>query len=349
MTLPEEMTAIAISAPGGPEVLRPVRMPVPRPSAGEMLVRIAAAGVNAPDAAQRRGAYPPPPDASPLPGLEVAGEVVMTGQGVDASLIGTQVAALCNGGGYAEYVTVPAGQALPLPADWSPVAAAALPETFFTVTQSLVMRAGLAPGMWVLVHGAAGGIGGAAILVSRILGARPIAVVSSPEKTRYALALGAEAAIEHGREDFVARTLEITGGHGADRIVDVAGGTTLDRNIVAGARFAHIVLVSTQAGGTAEINIARLMSKQMTLSGSTLRPQSRETKAAIADTLRERVWPALGAGRLPRPRIRAMPLADAPLAHAELERRDNYGKLVLVTDWGRQLLATDSDNTIESL
>jgi NADPH2:quinone reductase len=351
MTIPAEMTAIAITAPGGPEVLQPVKLPVPQPGPGEVLIRVAAAGLNAPDAAQRRGTYPPPPDASPLPGLEVAGEVVAAGAGVDGLVTGMRVAALCNGGGYAEYVAVPARQVLEIPANWSLAAAAALPETFFTVTQSLVMRAGLEAGMWVLIHGAAGGIGGAAILISRLLGARPIAVVSSVEKAAYALRLGAEAAIDHSSEDFVERTLEITGEHGADRVVDIAGGPTLDRNISASARFGHIVLVSTQAGGMAEINAGRLMMKQLTLSGSTLRPQKRETKAAIAKTLGNHIWPGLANRGVPRPRIRSVPLIEAPRAHAELERRDNYGKLVLLTDWGLSLHqdAADRDNPIESL
>ena len=351
MKIPAEMTAIAITTPGGPEVLQPVQMPVPKPGPGEVLIRVAAAGLNAPDAAQRRGSYPPPPDASPLPGLEVAGEVVAVGAGVDGLAPGTRVAALCNGGGYAEYVAVPAGQVLEIPANWSLAAAAALPETFFTVTQSLVMRAGLKAGMWVLIHGAAGGIGGAAILISKLLGARPIAVVSSAEKAAYALALGAEATIDHSSEDFVERALAITGKYGADRVVDIAGGPTLDRNISASARFGHIVLVSTQAGGMAEINAGRLMMKQLTLSGSTLRPQTRETKAEIATALGREIWPGLADAGTCRPRIRSVPLLEAPRAHAELERRDNYGKLVLLTDWGLSLSPdpADRDNPIESL
>lgn len=351
MTRPVEMTAIAISAPGGPEVLRGVRMAVPQAGPGEVLIRVAAAGLNAPDAAQRLGSYPPPPDASPLPGLEVAGEVAAVGAGVGRFVPGMRVAALCNGGGYAEYVAVPAGQVLEVPANWSLAAAAALPETFFTVTQSLVMRAGLEAGMWVLIHGAAGGIGGAAIIISKLLGARPIAVVSNAEKAAYALKLGAETAIEHSSEDVVARVLKITGQHGADRIVDIAGGPTLDRNISASARFGHIVLVSTQAGGIAEINAGRLMTKQLTLSGSTLRPQTREAKAAIARALESRVWPHLAESAVRRLRIRAVPLLEAPRAHAELERRDNYGKLVLLTDWGLTLPVdrVDCDNPIESL
>lgn len=351
MTIPAEMTAIAITTPGGPGVLQPVTMPVPQPGPGEVLIRVAAAGLNAPDAAQRRGSYPPPPGASPLPGLEVAGEVVAAGAGVDGLAPGTRVAALCNGGGYAEYVAVPAGQVLEVPANWSLAAAAALPETFFTVTQSLVMRAGLKAGMWVLIHGAAGGIGGAAILISKLLGARPIAVVSSLEKAAYAQRLGAEATIEHSSEDFVERTLEITGKQGADRVVDIAGGPTLDRNISASARFGHIVLVSTQAGGTAEINAGRLMMKQLTLSGSTLRPQTPEAKAAIAAVLGRQIWPGLADRGIQRLRIRSAPLIDASRAHAELERRDNYGKLVLLTKWGLRLPPdpADCDNPIESL
>jgi NADPH:quinone reductase len=351
MMLPTQMTAIAITTPGGPEVLQPVTVAVPQAGPGEVLIRIAAAGLNAPDAAQRRGSYPPPPDASPLPGLEVAGEVAAVGDGVAGFVPGMRVAALCNGGGYAEYVAVPAGQVLEVPANWSLAAAAALPETFFTVTQSLVMRSGLEAGMWVLIHGAAGGIGGAAIIISKLLGARPIAVVSNADKAGYALALGAEAAIDHTSEDFVARVLEITGQHGADRVVDIAGGPTLDRNISASARFGHIVLVSTQAGGVAEINAGRLMMKQLTLSGSTLRPQTREAKAGIAAALARQVWSGLADPAVRRPRIRSAPLLEAPRAHAELERRDNYGKLVLLTDWGQSLPIdqADRDNPIESL
>jgi NADPH2:quinone reductase len=335
MSVPQQMIAIAIAAPGGPEMLQPVRQAVPVPKPGEVLIRVAAAGLNAPDLGQRRGTYAPPPGASPLPGLEVGGEIAALGDGVAGFALGDKVVALTNGGGYAEYVTVPAGQVLPLPSGWSLIEAAALPETYFTIEQTLVMRAGLTPGMWVLIHGGAGGIGGAAIQVSRLHGARPIAVVSSAEKADYAMSLGVEAVIRHDTEDFVARTMAITAEHGADRIIDMVAGENLERNISASARFGHIVLLATAGGAKAEINAARLMMKQLTLSGSTLRPQTSEAKAAIAASLKTSVWPTLEAGRIRKPRIQRFALADAPAAHRALETRANYGKIVLVTDFGR--------------
>ena len=347
MRVPAEMTAIAITAFGGPEVLQPVTLPVPIPGPGEVLIRNAAAGLNAPDLGQRRGTYNPPPDASPLPGLEVGGEIAALGEGVASFHIGDSVVALTHGGGYAEYVAVPAGQVLPLPRGWSMLAGAALPETLFTIEQTLAMRAGLASGMQVLIHGAAGGIGGAAINRTRLAGANPIAIVSSPDKAAYVRSLGATDIIDRSTEDFVARTLSITDGRGADRIVDIVGGDTLDRNIRAAARFGHIVLVSTLAGPKAEINASQMLVKQLTLSGSTLRPQSRETKAAIAASLITNVWPALEDGRFIAPRIRALPLAEAARGHTELESSSNHGKLILVTPWGES--TADHDNPIESV
>ena len=329
------MIAVAIAAPGGPEMLQPTRQPVPLPKPGEVLIRVAAAGLNAPDLGQRRGTYAPPPGASPLPGLEVSGEVAALGTGTTGFATGDRAVALTNGGGYAEYVAVPVGQVLPLPDGWSLIEGATLPETCFTIEQTLVMRAGLKPGMWVLIHGGAGGIGGAAIQTTRLHGARPIAVVSSAEKADYALSLGAEAIIRHDTEDFVARTMAITGEHGADRIIDMVAGENLERNISASARFGHIILLATAGGAKAEINAARLMMKQLTLSGSTLRPQTSAAKAAIAASLTSNLWPALAAGRIRKPRIQRFALADAPAAHRALETRANYGKIVLVTDFGR--------------
>ncbi len=351
MTLPTQMTAISITAFGGPEELEPVSLPVPQPGPGEVLIRVAAAGLNAPDIGQRRGTYNPPPDASPLPGLEVGGEIAATGEGVQDFAPGDPVVALTNGGGYAEYVVVPAGQVLPLPDGWSRLEGAALPETFFTIEQTLVMRAGVAPGMHVLVHGAAGGIGGAAIQIARLHGAVPIAVLSGAEKAAYARSLGAAETIDRSGEDFVARTLSITDGKGADRIVDIVGGPVLDRNIRAAARFGHIVIVSTQAGPRSEINASLILMKQLTLSGSTLRPQSSGTKAAIAASLRQSVWPALADGRIRKPRIRSVALADVARGHVELEQPGNYGKLILVTPWGETLRNNGSrgDNPIESV
>ncbi len=322
------MLAIHIPSPGGPEVLTPMETPMPEPKAGEVLIRVAAAGINAPDLGQRRGSYAPPPGASPLPGLEVSGEIEGTGE---------KVVALCNGGGYAEYVAVPAGQVLPLPQGWNLVAGAALPETFFTVQQTLVMRAGLEAGMHVLIHGAAGGIGGAAIQISRLYGGDPIAVVSSTEKAEYARSLGATHVIDHSTEDFVARTMEITGNHGADRILDMVGGDYLPRNIAASARGGHIVQVASLDAGKSEISAGAIVMKWLTLSGSTLRPQSSAAKAAIAESLRREVWPALADGRIKPPRIRAVPLAEAARGHRAMEMRENYGKIVLVTAFGAAL------------
>jgi putative PIG3 family NAD(P)H quinone oxidoreductase len=336
MNLPQQMTAMTISAPGGPEVLRAQMVPVPGCGADELLIRVAAAGVNGPDLAQRRGVYDPPAGHSPIPGLEVAGVVARVGAGVSGWAPGQGAAALTNGGGYAEFVAVPAGQALPIPDGLAMATVAGLPETYFTVMQTLVMRAGLEPGMSVLVHGAAGGIGGAAVAMARLLGARPIAVVSSDEKADYALALGAEAAIVHGREDFVARALELTGGKGADRIVDVTGGEATARNIEAAARGGHIVLVATQGGGSATLPLNKVLHKQLTLSGSTLRPQSAATKAAIAAQLRRLVWPHLQAPGYPKPTVTTFLLADAAAAHRRLEERGFFGKAVLVTAFGQR-------------
>jgi NADPH2:quinone reductase len=330
------MLAIEISTPGGPDVLRAVDVPMPEPRPDEVLIRVAAAGINAPDLGQRRGSYNPPPEASPLPGLEVSGEVVGTGQ---------KVVALCNGGGYAEYVAVPEGQVLPLPEGWSLVAGAALPETFFTVQQTLVMRAGLEPGMQVLIHGAAGGIGGAAIQICRLYGANPIAVVSSAEKAEYVRSLGATDVIDHSNEDFVARARDMTAGRGVDRILDMVGGDYLPRNIEASARGGHIVQVASLDGKKSEISAGALVMKWLTLSGSTLRPQPATEKARIAQSLLTHVWPALADGRIRRPRIRALPLEQASRGHAAMEQRENYGKIVMLTAFGQSL----ADNSIESL
>ena len=334
MTLPAEMTAIAIARPGGPEVLQAQSWPTPAPKADEIVIRVVAAGVNGPDLAQRRGQYDPPPGASPLPGLEVAGEIVAMGPEVSGWGLGDAVMALVNGGGYAEYVAVPAGQALPVPAGWTLAEAAALPETWFTVTQTLVMRAGLVPGMHVLVHGASGGIGGAAIQIATLLGARAIGVVSSPAKADYARSLGAIATIDHTTEDLAARTLELTDGKGADRIVDIIGGAMTERNIAAAAKGGHILQVSTLDGARAQVSLRTIMAKQLTLSGSTLRPQTSQTKAAIAARIRADLLPALSEPGCVKPAVTSFALADAPAAHARMEARGHIGKIVLLTPFG---------------
>ena len=337
MTLPTQMNAVAIARPGGPEVLELQSWPMPVPTDGDVLIRIAAAGVNGPDLAQRRGHYDPPPDASALPGLEVAGEIAAISPGVSGWSIGDPVMALTNGGGYAEYVTVPVGQVLPVPEFWSLTEAAALPETWFTVTQTLVMRAGLEPGMTVLVHGAAGGVGSAAIQIARILGARSIAVVSSTTKADYAKRLGAFASIDYTSQDIAALSLELTNGKGVDRVVDIVGGTMTEKNIAACAKGGHIVQVSTLDGASAKLSLRTMMAKQLTLSGSTLRPQSRPTKAAIASCIRTDLLPALSAPGFVKPTVASFPLAQAADAHRLMESRAHIGKVVLVTAFGEKV------------
>lgn len=334
MTLPPDMLAIAIAAPGGPDVLTPMRQDLPPTGPGQVLIRVAAAGVNGPDLAQRRGHYAPPPGASPLPGLEVAGEIAGIGPGVSGFAMGDRVMALTNGGGYAEFVAVPFGQVLPVPDGWSLIEAAALPETWFTVTQTLVMRAGLAPGMNVLVHGGAGGIGGAAIQICSIVGARAIAVVSNEDKADYCESLGAVAAINRTSENIAERVMALTDGHGADRVLDLAGGALTAVNIAASARGGHILQVSTLEGANATVPLRTMMAKDLTLSGSTLRPQDAATKAAIASRIRSDFLPTLGRPGWIRPDISTFPLAEAHRAHAEMEGRHHLGKLILVTEFG---------------
>ncbi|MDB5561770.1 MAG: NAD(P)H-quinone oxidoreductase [Hyphomicrobiales bacterium] len=343
MTVPAEMTVITISTPGGPEVLLPQHAPVPEPAEGEVLIRVAAAGVNYPDLLQRQGKYDPPRGHSLLPGLEVSGIVAKLGPGVIDVAVGDRVVALCNGGGYAEFVAVPAGQVLPLPEGVDLISGAALPETFFTIEQTLVMRAGLEPGMTVLIHGAAGGIGGAAVLISRALGAEPIAVVSTEQKAAYVRSLGVELVIDHSKDDFVAGTLALTEGKGADRVVNIAGGDMLARNIAASARFGAIVQLAGLGGDKAEISIGQFMGRALTLIGSTLRPQSSTTKAAIAQSLRQKIWPAFAQGRIGLPRIRTFPLEAAADAHRAMEQREHFGKIVLVTAFGQ---ANNADKPI---
>lgn len=334
MSLPTQMQAVAITRPGEPSVLEARAYPVPSCGAGEVLIRVAAAGVNGPDLAQRRGHYDPPPGASPLPGLEVAGEIAVVGDGVKRWRVGQAVMALCNGGGYAEYAAVPAGQVLPVPQGWSLSEAAGLPETWFTITQTLVMRAGLAAGMSVLVHGAAGGIGGAAIQIATILGARAIGVVSSAAKSDYALGLGAIATIDYTKEDIAERALALTEGRGVDRVVDIIGGEMAARNIAACARGGHIVQVSTLEGGNAQLPLRTMMAKQLTLSGSTLRPQTSDTKAEIASRIAADLLPALELPGFVKPAVTTFKLAEAAVAHRAMEGRSHMGKIVLLTSFG---------------
>ncbi|HEY0178099.1 MAG TPA: NAD(P)H-quinone oxidoreductase [Dokdonella sp.] len=327
--VPMTMRAVEIGRPGGPEVLRVATRPVPAPRPGEVLLRVIAAGVNRPDCLQRAGTYPPPPDASDLPGLEAAGRVVALGAGVDAWRVGDEVCALCNGGGYAEYVAVPAGQCLPRPRGFDWDEAAALPENFFTVWSNVFERGGLRAGEHVLVHGGASGIGTCAIQLARAFGAHVLATAGDARKCAACVALGAERAIDYRREDFVAAAREASGGRGVDLILDMVGGDYLARNLDALAFDGRLVVIATQRGREATLDLATLMTRRLHLTGSTLRPLDAAAKARIADALHARVWPLLEAGRV-RPRIHErFELADAAAAHRTMESGAHIGKLVL--------------------
>jgi len=326
MPLPEMMRAVEIAEPGGPEVLRPVTRPVPRPAADGIVIRVAHAGVNRPDALQRAGAYKPPPGASDLPGLEAAGEVVATGATVSRWQVGDTVCALLPGGGYAEYVATPAAHALPVPEGMTLDRAACLPETFFTVWSNVFMRAGLRAGERFLVHGGGSGIGTTAIQLASAFGARVFATAGSDEKCARCEALGAERAINYRREDFV-EILRAEGG--ADVILDMVGGSYIARNVKALADEGRLVQIAFLEGPKAELNFAQVMLRRLTITGATLRPQSDAAKAAIAQALEATVWPLLAAGRVGPVMDSAYPLAEAAAAHARLEGGAHVGKIVL--------------------
>ncbi len=327
--IPEKMIAIQIREPGAPQVLQPVQRAVPAVAAGEVLVKVAAAGINRPDVLQRKGAYAPPPGASDIPGLEVAGEVVACGAGVREPALGSQVCALVAGGGYAQYVNVPAVQCLPVPAGLSLVEAAALPETFFTVWFNVFERARLQPGETLLVHGGASGIGTTAIMLAKAWGARVIVTAGSAAKCAACIKLGAAVAINYRETDFVAATLAATDGHGADVILDMVGGDYLARNVAACALDGRIALIATQGGTTAELDLRPMMGKRLSISACLLRPQPVATKGRLAQALRDRVWPLFASHGL-RPLIHAQfPLAEAAAAHALMESDAHIGKIVL--------------------
>ncbi len=327
--VPASMKAIEILEPGGPEMLRPRARPVPEPAEGEILVRVAAAGVNFPDVAQRRGNYPPPPGASDLPGLELSGEVVALGPGVSGPAPGEAVCALVSGGGYAEYCAVPVPQCLPVPDGLDMVQAAALPETFFTVWTNLFDGGRLKAGETVLIHGGSGGIGTTAIQIARAFGARVFATARTAEKCAFCEALGAERAINYAEEDFVAVARELTEKRGVELILDMVGGDYLARNIRALAVEGRLVQIAVQRGAEATIPLGLLMVKRLVLTGSTLRPRTVAQKGAIADALRERVWPLLAEGSV-RPVIHTtFALDEAARAHALMESSAHIGKIVL--------------------
>ncbi len=329
MKMPTHMHAIEITRPGGPEVLALAELPIPTLKANEVLIRVAAAGVNRPDILQREGKYPAPPGASPLPGLEIAGTIAAIGDAVTDWQPGDAVVALTNGGGYAELVAVPAGQVLPLPRGCTMIEGAALPETLFTIQQTLIDRARLKSGQHVLVHGGAGGIGASALQMARLKGAIPFATVSTQEKADYATSMGAQAAILYPEQDFVSAIKDLTGGRGADVIVDIVGGDYLERNISALAPGGTIIQLAVARGAKTQINLARLLMKRATIFGSTLRAQPDEVKAAIARHLREQVWPTIESGRFKKPRIRSFAFEDASAAHAAMQAPEHFGKIVL--------------------
>lgn len=329
--VPQTMTAIAISTPGGPDVLQPTPTPVPVPKAGQILVKVAAAGVNRPDVQQRMGAYPPPKDASPLPGLEVSGEVVALGPDVTRWKAGDKVCALVNGGGYAEYTIVEETAALPIPAGLSLVEAGAVPETYFTVWHNVFERGGLKAGEWFLVHGGSSGIGTTAIQLAKAFGAHVLATAGSEDKCEAMRKLGADRAINYKTEDFVAVAKEATGGHGVDVTLDMVGGDYTERNIIAAAEDGRIVQIATLGGADVKFNIARLQMKRLTLTGSTLRPRTRAVKAGMARALEAKVWPLFAQGKLKVVMDSTFPLAKAADAHRRLETSQHVGKIVLVT------------------
>jgi NADPH:quinone reductase len=327
--LPDSMTAIAITRPGGPEVLEPVTLPVPQPGDGEILVAVAAAGVNRPDVLQRQGGYAPPPGAPETPGLEIAGEIVAVGPGVQRYREGDKVCALVAGGGYAEYCTVAEANALPIPGDLSLVEAAGLPETFFTVWTNVFTRGRLQPGETLLVHGGSSGIGTTAIMMAKQWGARVFATAGSADKCKACETLGAERAINYREEDFVEAVLAATDKRGADVILDMVGGEYVGRNIKAAARDGRIVQIAFLQGSKVEVNLMPLMLKRLTLTGSTLRPRSVAEKAEIAGALEEHIWPHISGGRI-RPVIhQTFPLREAAAAHALMDSSAHIGKIIL--------------------
>lgn len=330
-SVPDEMTAIEIVAPGAPDMLVPARRPVPIPGPREVLVKVAAAGVNRPDVMQRQGTYPPPPGASPIPGLEIAGEIVAVGPEVTRHAVGDRVMALVQGGGYAEYCPAHEANAIRVPGDLALVEAGAMPETFFTVWSNVFDRGGLAPGEWLLVHGGSSGIGTTAIQLAKAFGANVAVTAGSPDKCEACRRLGADLAIDYTAEDFVAAVKAATDGRGVDLVLDMVGGDYVERNWDAARVEGRIVQIATLRGPTERINFAKLMVKRLVHTGSTLRARDVAFKAAIADALVDKVWPLVEAGAV-RPVIdTTFPLAEAAAAHARMEGSGHIGKIVLVT------------------
>ena len=331
MPLPTTMQVIEIATPGGPEALRLVERPVPTPGRGEVLVRVAAAGVNRPDILQRQGKYPPPPGVTEIPGLEIAGEIVALGADVSDFPLGDSVCALVAGGGYAEFCVAPVPQCLPIPQSLSFAQAAAVPETYFTVWTNVFERGRLRAGETLLVHGGTSGIGTTAVQLGRAFGARVFATAGSSAKCRACEGLGAERGIDYRTEDFVAVTKELTGGRGVDVILDMVGGDYIPRNVECLAVEGRLVLIAFLRGAKAELNFAPILQKRLWITGSPLRPRSVEEKGAIAAALREKVWPLLASGRCLPVIDSTYPLAEAAEAHRRIESSEHIGKIVLTT------------------
>ena len=328
-TLPKTMRAIEIASFGGPEVLTPCERPVPVAGAGEVLIAVAAAGVNRPDIVQRKGLYPPPPGASDIPGLEVAGAIAAVGAGVDAGLIGRRVAALVTGGGYAEYCTADARHCLSVPDAMGFEAAAALPETLFTVWHNVFERGYARDGETLLVHGGTSGIGSMAIKLGKLFGLTVIATCGSDAKCAAAKTLGADHAINYKTEVFEDATRTLTDGRGVEIILDMVGGSYLPRNMKALADEGRCVTIAVQGGLKAEISVVELMSRRLTLTGSTLRPRSAEFKALLTQEIAAYAWPLVEDRQLAATLDRSFPLAEAAAAHAYMESGDHIGKIVL--------------------
>lgn len=325
----QQMHAIRIEAPGGPDVLRPVTLPIPEPRDGEVLLRVAAAGVNRPDVLQRLGLYPLPEHADPLPGLEVAGEIVETGRGTRRFKQGDKVMALTHGGGYAEYCRVHESHCLPVPENFSMTMAAAVPETFFTVHYNVFMRVGLAAGEMLLVHGGSSGIGTTAIQLAKARGATVITTAGSDEKCRFCEQLGAAHAINYRTGDWQQALLDLTGKRGIDVVLDIVAGAYVQKNIEVLARDGRYVIIAFLRGSSAELDLRAVLTKRLTITGSLLRPQTIEEKAAIAASVESEVLPLLESGAV-TPVIHAtFPLADAAKAHALMESNRHIGKIVL--------------------
>ena len=330
MTLPQTMTIIAAEGAGGPEVLKPATAPLPAVRADEVLIRVRAAGVNRPDVAQRMGAYPPPPGASPLIGLEVAGEVVMAGAAVRGYRVGDRVCALTNGGGYAQYCVAPEAQTLPWPVGYDAIRAGAVPETYFTVWANLFGHGRLQAGESVLIHGGTSGIGVTAIQLAKAFGATVYATAGSDEKVAACVGLGADAGINYRTEDFAERIKALTGGKGVDVVLDMVGASYFSKNIRSLAMDGRLVMIAFLGGSKVEaMDLAPIMTRRLTVTGSTMRPRTTAQKGAIAEALRAKVWPLLAEGRCGPVIHTVFPLADAAAAHALMESSAHIGKIML--------------------